>query len=1089
MISDRVIYKIIFLVLFIFLINGFSQNAQPFSHFPYGTYIYKSHGLSEAVYGLDSSISAFRLWKNELNANNQVLKLGRGYGLSNDTIGLYSRLDSLLDDRYNLQLQPPIIISSCFEGPPDLPLLSDIADGQYIKFLHGSSDNIIVTNNIPGYRVSYLNDGGISFTNCNSSTTTNNKQIVYTRIIDNVSVENSYNNNVSIRPRDCNTVNNEATFYISIECSINYTSGTGTSSKSLSNTNFLNVSLINQNPDYGDSDVNHQPLGQYISIINGVQTLSFKLIANRDITISSWLFWPKLTISCLTDPGFSFTIKNIKIYDAMGKSVIEDNYLGKTSYINNIILNGLTQLPKPILHLCDEPTIGNFSVMRKIQDYIDTKLAANEHYYYVTAAEESYNSSSNERLLNNLSKQKLIFAPDIYPIREINNYGVYSDRDSTLYSLYNTNLIDLGYTYSFRSQAKKFRDLVSASGTPAPYLYCVPQAHGWENAACRPSFSEIVTEGYLALLYDYKGISYWTILPDADVTHRNIYIPYVPPMDRMIFINNRNNLVQPTASAIKKVGEFLNRAMTNEPGIKIGDKLLQNHIDPNCVIIGDTSNYVDNLMIGSTSKVLLNSVDIIDMQNGGRTLSHTPNDPRLVGVGYLNTVSQPEKSFFLITNLDKDNSRDTKLRLKFNTSRRMFLRVTANDEINVCNRLYPANGLVLLTLPAKGALLIEVETTNTPDALNNDNFPNGKRFGISRVEGNSTHVILDKYFYQYGSTNNEFAQSLYIDGTNNQVFTLNTNNDNYSDIGSMKYSFSKDTAVVTFDFYRQMAGASFTHDSTCILRINTGSNVTISPIVYPIANGIDKYGCVINNGSNYRIKIPGLNQDITLSGNCYSPTGLVKYGRWNKNLSVPTLIVFRKDVNTFYIDTIGTRTSFKEIGFSNGENAIPLIGDWANRTGSPSIDEYGVLSDNYFYSHGFYLNFSNTDGWSYFEFPYGNPGDQPLVWTPYPDNAGQDTSIAVDKSCLNKINNLSVSSYPNPFNPSITLRAVLPSEAYTEITIFNILGQKVSTIVSEVLKPGEHNFVWNASTYSSGIYIVRYNIGGKHFSKKIVLNK
>jgi len=69
-------------------------------------------------------------------------------------------------------------------------------------------------------------------------------------------------------------------------------------------------------------------------------------------------------------------------------------------------------------------------------------------------------------------------------------------------------------------------------------------------------------------------------------------------------------------------------------------------------------------------------------------------------------------------------------------------------------------------------------------------------------------------------------------------------------------------------------------------------------------------------------------------------------------------------------------------------------------------------------------------------------------------------------------------NYPNPFNPSTTLRFDIEKSAMTEISIYNVLGQKVITLVSEELSPGTYSRSWNGlnaqgNSVASGVYYVR----------------
>ena len=80
-------------------------------------------------------------------------------------------------------------------------------------------------------------------------------------------------------------------------------------------------------------------------------------------------------------------------------------------------------------------------------------------------------------------------------------------------------------------------------------------------------------------------------------------------------------------------------------------------------------------------------------------------------------------------------------------------------------------------------------------------------------------------------------------------------------------------------------------------------------------------------------------------------------------------------------------------------------------------------------------------------------------------------------------------NYPNPFNPSTTIKFDLPKESFTKLEVFNALGEKVSTLVSETLSPGVYNYKWDAAKFSSGVYF--YRIVAENFiqTKKLLLVK
>jgi photosystem II stability/assembly factor-like uncharacterized protein len=77
-------------------------------------------------------------------------------------------------------------------------------------------------------------------------------------------------------------------------------------------------------------------------------------------------------------------------------------------------------------------------------------------------------------------------------------------------------------------------------------------------------------------------------------------------------------------------------------------------------------------------------------------------------------------------------------------------------------------------------------------------------------------------------------------------------------------------------------------------------------------------------------------------------------------------------------------------------------------------------------------------------------------------------------------------NYPNPFNPSTTIRYSLPKSSYAQLSIFNILGQIVATLVSEKNVEGYHQITWNANV-PSGIYFYRLQAGEFVETKKMIL--
>ncbi|GAB5407743.1 MAG: hypothetical protein BalsKO_01080 [Balneolaceae bacterium] len=80
-------------------------------------------------------------------------------------------------------------------------------------------------------------------------------------------------------------------------------------------------------------------------------------------------------------------------------------------------------------------------------------------------------------------------------------------------------------------------------------------------------------------------------------------------------------------------------------------------------------------------------------------------------------------------------------------------------------------------------------------------------------------------------------------------------------------------------------------------------------------------------------------------------------------------------------------------------------------------------------------------------------------------------------------------NYPNPFNPSTNISFELPNQTKVKLTIFDMLGRKVSVLTDEIRSAGTHTFTWNASEQSSGVYFYRLETGKNVFTKKMLLIK
>jgi len=69
-------------------------------------------------------------------------------------------------------------------------------------------------------------------------------------------------------------------------------------------------------------------------------------------------------------------------------------------------------------------------------------------------------------------------------------------------------------------------------------------------------------------------------------------------------------------------------------------------------------------------------------------------------------------------------------------------------------------------------------------------------------------------------------------------------------------------------------------------------------------------------------------------------------------------------------------------------------------------------------------------------------------------------------------------AYPNPFNPSTTIRYEVPTSSRVRIAVYDVLGREVAVLVDEVKQTGQHSVTWNADGMASGMYYCRLEATG-----------
>ncbi|MBD3258877.1 T9SS type A sorting domain-containing protein, partial [candidate division GN15 bacterium] len=80
-------------------------------------------------------------------------------------------------------------------------------------------------------------------------------------------------------------------------------------------------------------------------------------------------------------------------------------------------------------------------------------------------------------------------------------------------------------------------------------------------------------------------------------------------------------------------------------------------------------------------------------------------------------------------------------------------------------------------------------------------------------------------------------------------------------------------------------------------------------------------------------------------------------------------------------------------------------------------------------------------------------------------------------------------NYPNPFNPSTQISFALPVASRVRLTVYNVLGQVVTTLIDQDLPAGDYETTWHAERNASGVYFYRLTTDGTTLTRKMLLLK
>jgi hypothetical protein len=99
-------------------------------------------------------------------------------------------------------------------------------------------------------------------------------------------------------------------------------------------------------------------------------------------------------------------------------------------------------------------------------------------------------------------------------------------------------------------------------------------------------------------------------------------------------------------------------------------------------------------------------------------------------------------------------------------------------------------------------------------------------------------------------------------------------------------------------------------------------------------------------------------------------------------------------------------------------------------------------------------------------------------------------SVGIEQISLNEPDEFKLEqNFPNPFNPTTSIKFHVTNSSDIKLSIFDVLGREAAILVNEHLKAGVYQASWNAENYPSGVYFAVFTAGEHKFTKKMVLIK
>ena len=352
-----------------------------------------------------------------------------------------------------------------------------------------------------------------------------------------------------------------------------------------------------------------------------------------------------------------------------------------------------------------------------------------------------------------------------------------------------------------------------------------------------------------------------------------------------------------------------------------------------------------------------------------------------------------------------------------------------------------------------GTIWIEQQKLTASDAAATDNF------------GNSVS-ISDDYVIIGAQSENCQQGSAYIFYNNGSSWIeqqkLIASDCNSFDQFGCAVSISGDYAVI--GAYQNIT--NYTMSGAAYIFHNSGSNWTEQQILVPSdGSNYDRFGCAVS--------IDGANALIG--------------ARYHGESSTGSAYIFHNNESNWIEEQ--KLTPLNGVSLGNFGKSVSIKGNYAF-VGYASDDFGSGSTYNYHYSGSNWINQqiiiasdgSDDDG---FGWSVSISDDYVIIGAPHNDDNGDNSGSAyifkneglyVEENFIqNPLTNISLTNYPNPFNPTTVIEFSILNNSEIDLAIFNINGQKIKTLIQNDFMKGKHSIIWNGDdksgkAVSSGIY-------------------